>query len=73
MIDKIASGSRAHLAVLRAHVSVLAVLFTNRFGQDPERGEIASSVWYMVGLVLLAGVVIALITAKIQGKLAGLN
>lgn len=70
MLDKFTS--RGHLSVLRAHVAVLATLLAARFGQDRERGEIASSVWYMVGLVLLAGIVVTLITAKVQGKLAGL-
>ena len=39
---------------------------------DDDRGEIASSVWYMVGLVLLAVTVLAVVGAKVQGKLAGI-
>jgi hypothetical protein len=73
MLPKVTPGSRAPIDALRAHARVLAVLVADRFSEDGERGEIASSVWYMVGLVLLAGIVVALITAKIQGKLAGLN
>ena len=52
---------------------MVGFLLTARLpGRRDDRGEIASSVWYMVGLVLLAVTVLAVVAAKVQGKLAGI-
>ena len=59
----------ARLALLA--VTVWTACWQARRVED-DRGEIASSVWYMVGLVLLAVTVLAVVGAKVQGKLAGI-
>ena len=61
------------LGLLQAQAGVVGVLLGHRLpGHRDDRGEIASSVWYMVGLVLLAVTVLAVVASKVQGKLNGI-
>lgn len=53
----------------QAQIDLFATFAAKRFGQDPEAGEMIAGLWVMIGLIVLAVAVVALITAKVMGKL----
>lgn len=58
---------------IRAQADLFSAFVTKRFGEDSERGEFIAGIWWTVGLVILAVAAIALITAKVNGKLGEIN
>lgn len=70
---KIRSTIADQRAFLLAQADLFAAFTAKRFGDAPERGEFIAGIWWTVGLVILAVAAIALITAKVNGKLGQIN